>query len=73
MYIPSDVLHLHPILNQFDNWLWRCCISRTDLADTESVVTNAVVLVRGECQMSMTIHLREYLPLYRVILKHIGN
>ena len=56
MYVPFDVVHLHPILNQYDNWLWRCCISRTDLADTASVVTNAVVLVRGsvKCQWQRT-------------------
>ena len=29
-----------------------------DLGDTESVVTNAVVLVLGECQLSMATYLR---------------
>ena len=39
-----------------------------DLGDTESAVTNAVVPVLGECQMSMATYLRGYLPSYKVAL-----
>ena len=44
-----------------------------DLWDTESVVTNAVVLVLGECQISIKTYLRGYLPSYEVVLQCIGN
>ena len=43
------------------------------LGDTESFVTNAVVLVHGECQFSMARCLRGYLPSNKVVLQCIGN
>ena len=43
------------------------------LGDTESVVTNAVVLVLGERQISIATYLRGYLPSYKVVLQCIGN
>ena len=44
-----------------------------DLGDTESVVTNAVVLVLGDCQISMATCLKVYLHSYNVSLQCIGN
>ena len=41
-----------------------------DLGDTESVVTNAVVLVLGGCQISMATYLW---GIYKAILQCIGN
>ena len=38
-----------------------------DLGDT-SVVTNAVVLVLGECKISIATYLRGYLPSHKVAL-----
>ena len=44
-----------------------------DLGATEGVVTNAVVLGLGECQISLATYLRAYLPSYIVVLQCIGN
>ena len=44
-----------------------------DLGDTESVVTNAVVLVLGDGKISMATCLRGYLPPYKVVLQCNGN
>ena len=40
---------------------------------SESVVTNAVDQVLGECQISMATYLRGYLPSYKVVLQCIEN
>ena len=40
------------------------------LGDTESVVTNAVALVLGGCQIPMATYLRGY---HKVVLQRIGN
>ena len=44
-----------------------------DLRNTESVVTNAVVLVLGGCKLSMATYLRGYLPSYKVVLQCMWN
>ena len=44
-----------------------------DLGDIESVVTNAVVRVLGEIQISIATYLRGYLPSYKIVLHCIGN
>ena len=44
-----------------------------DLGNIKSVVTNAVVLVLGECQISMATYLRGYLASYKAALQCIGN
>ena len=44
-----------------------------DLGDTESVVTNAVVLDLGECQISMATSSGGYLHSYKVGLQLIWN
>ena len=60
LYVPSDALPLYQILKQSEHYL----LHFKDLGDTESVITNAVVLVLGECQMSIATYLRVYLPSY---------
>ena len=70
LYVPSDALPLYNILNR--------TIGYGDIAfqrfeDIESVVTNVVVLVLGECQISMATYLRGYLPSCKVILQYIWN
>ena len=45
-----------------------------DLGDTECHLdANVVVLVLGECQISITMYLSGYLSSYKVVLQCIGN
>ena len=44
-----------------------------DLGDTESVVTNAVVLVLGEVKLKWQRTSVGYLPSYKIVLHCIGN
>ena len=39
-----------------------------DMGNTESVVTNAVVLVLGDCQISIATYPRGYLPSFKFAL-----
>ena len=76
-YVPSDALPLYQILKQSDT-LVMDVLHFKDLRDTESVVTNSVVLVLGECQISIATYIRGwgggvYLPSYKVVLQCIGN
>ena len=48
-------------------------IALEDFGDTESLITNAVVLVLAECHISMAKYLRGYLPSYKIVLQCIGN
>ena len=42
-----------------------------DWGDTESVITNAVVLVLGECQISIAVYLSGSTLMYKVVLQCI--
>ena len=43
MYVPSDALPMYQIFKQSDNWLYGY-IAFKRFGDTESVITNAVIL-----------------------------
>ena len=70
VYVPSDALPLYHILKQMLKQLAMEILHLKDMGDTESVVTNAVVLVLGGYQMSMATYLRGY---HKVVLQCIGN
>ena len=53
-------------------WFYLPLFGHTE-EDTEYVVTNAVVLVFGECQIVIETYLRGYLPSYKVALHCIVN
>ena len=74
LVIVCDLLMLYPVSNfKAIGQLVMEILHFVDLGDTVSVVTNAVVLVLGECQISMATYLRGYLPSYKVVLQCIGN
>ena len=69
MYVPSDTVPVYQILKQSVMEI----LHFKDLGATESVVTNTVVLVLGEWQISMAMYLRGYLPSYKIALHCIGK